>query len=155
MEKKNFISKHSSLLRSITCLVGAGLIILAGLAFILMVDLKVKINTNKDSIFISAWLFFSIIFAVGGGIFYFVGDSMKHKHTRTLILKGVGLALSAFHIVFLNAFSAKINGMVGVSKIAIAAGNSAYSIALILTIAGLVFMAINYVLSIIFIQEDY
>ena len=114
-----------------------------------------KINTNKDTIFISAWLFFSMIFAVGGGLFYFAGDSVKHKHVRTLIFKGVGFVLSALHIMFLQAFHAKVNGMLGVSKIALAQANSAYTISLIITIAALVVLAINYVLSIIFIQEDY
>lgn len=155
MEKQNFFKKHSSLLRSLTFIIGTGLILVAGLLFVILVDLKVKANTNKDSIFISAWLFFSIIFAVGGGLFFFAGDSMKHKHVRTLILKGVGFVLSALHIMFLQAFHTKINGMIGISKIVVANANMAYSISLILTIAALVVLAINYVLSIIFIQEDY
>ena len=155
MEKQNFFKKYSNLLRTITFLVGAGLIVVAGLAFVVLVDTKVKINTNKDTIFLSAWLFFSIIFAVGGGIFYFAGDAFKHKHVRTLILKGVGIALSAFHIPFLNSFLTKVTNMIGVSKVAIANATTAYMIALILTIAGLVVLVANYVLSIIFIQEDY
>lgn len=155
MEKQNFFKKHSSLLRSLTFIIGTGLILVAGLLFVILVDLKVKINTNKDTIFISAWLFFSMIFAVGGGLFYFAGDAVKHKHVRTLIFKGVGFVLSALHIMFLQAFHAKVNGMLGVSKIALAQANSAYTISLIITIAALVVLAINYVLSIIFIQEDY
>lgn len=155
MKERNFIAKHNSLLRTITFLAGAGLIIIAGLLFVVLVDLKVKANTNKDSIFISAWLFFAIIFAVGGGIFYFVGDANKHKHVRTLIFKGVGIGLSAFFIQFLNAFSTKINGMVGVSKKIVALANTTVSVTLIITIVALVLLVANYVLSILFIEEDY
>ena len=80
MEKQNFFKKHSSLLRSLTFIIGTGLILVAGLLFVILVDLKVKINTNKDTIFISAWLFFSMIFAVGGGLFYFAGGSHPAGH---------------------------------------------------------------------------
>ncbi len=155
MKKENFFVKHNSLLRTITFLAGAALIAIAGLLFVVLVDLKVKVNSNKDTIFISAWLFFAIIFAVGGAIFYAFGDSCKHKHVRTLILKGIGLALSAFFIQFLNAFSTKINSMVGVSQKVVALANTAYSISLIITIVALVALVANYVLSIVFIQEDY
>ena len=155
MKEKNFLAKHNSLLRTITFLAGSALIIITGLLFVVLVDVKVKITTNKDTIFLSAWLFFAIIFAVGGGIFYMLGDSFKHKHVRTLVFKGVGIALSAFFIQFINAFSTKINEMLGVSPKIVAIANTACTISLVLTIVALVFMVANYVLSIIFIEEDY
>ena len=77
MEKmcfKDFINKNSVKFRSLTFIIGTILAFLAGLIFALFVDLKVKIDSK--TIIISLWLFFAIILAVGGGCFYFFGDSV-------------------------------------------------------------------------------
>ena len=122
-------------------------------------SLSLRVSLNYLRLFLVNGIFFffilAIIFAVGGGIFYFVGDANKHKHVRTLIFKGVGIGLSAFFIQFLNAFSTKINGMVGVSKKIVALANTTVSVTLIITIVALVLLVANYVLSILFIEEDY
>lgn len=154
MKKTNFLKEHNAKIRAITFWVATTLIILAGLAFVLTVDTKIKFNSNKDTIFISAWLFFVIISSVGGGIFYFFGDSVKHKHILTLIMKGVGIALSAFYIFVLNAFEAKVLSM-DVANATKTSVSTLCTVCLIVTIVSLVVFVVNYVFSIIFIEEDY
>ena len=156
MEKNsfvNFINKNSVKLRSLTFLIGTIIMMVAGLAFALFVDLKVKIDS--ETIIISAWLLFAIIFAVGGACFYFFGDSVKHKRKQTLILKGVGILLSVGYIFFLNVFSTTVLPQAGLMQVVLKTANTIVTISIIASIVAIVSLVLNYILSIVFIDEDY
>ena len=156
MEKmcfKDFINKNSVKFRSLTFIIGTILAFLAGLIFALFVDLKVKIDS--ETIIISLWLFFAIILAVGGGCFYFFGDSVKHKRKQTLILKAVGLILCVGYIVFLNMFTKMVLPNAGLMQAVLQSANTIVTNCYILIIFAIVSYSINYVLSIVFIDEDY
>ena len=156
MEKmcfKDFINKNSVKFRSLTFIIGTILAFLAGLIFALFVDLKVKIDS--ETIIISLWLFFAIILAVGGGCFYFFGDSVKHKRKQTLILKAVGLILCEGYIVFFNMFTKMVLPNAGFMQAVLQSANTIVTICYILIIFAIVSYSINYVLSIVFIDEDY
>ncbi len=161
MEKQSmtqFMSKNNIKIRSLTNIIGISLLFAAGLIFVLFIDLKVKLVSHKDDVSVvplSFWLFLSIIFALGGGIFYFIGDSMKHKKIPTLVLKGVGLALSIGYIVFLFVFKNWVSSPNTIKADALSIVNTITIISLVITILGLISLIVNYVLSIIFIEEDY
>lgn len=153
-----FISNNNVKIRTITNLVGTLLIFLAGLFFVLIVDLKMsfkKANANAEGVSISVWLFLAIIFALGGGIFYFLGDSMKHKKFLTLFVKGIGIVLGIGYIVFLQVFKTKIVLGAGLIDVQQVLGCKIVLWATIFDILALVVLALNYVFSIIFLDEDY
>ncbi len=161
MEKQSitqFVSKNNIKIRSLTNLIGISLLFVAGLVFVLFIDLKVKLVTQKEgasALPLSLWLFLSIIFALGGGIFYFIGDSMKHKKIPTLVLKGIGLLLTIGYIVFLFVFKNWVSSPNTIKADALSTVNTITIISLVITILGLISLIINYVLSILFIEEDY
>ena len=155
MEKiKSFIKSNNVKLRSITNIVGCTAALAAGLLFVLLIDLSIKFRTD-DAVLISLWLFLAIIFAVGGGIFYFFGDSVKHKRKLTLVLKGIGIVLAAGFIPFLMMFKEIVLYVAKLNSATIAKGETIVVISLIIIIAALVALALNYVLSILFLDEDY
>lgn len=148
----NFINK----IRSWTNLIGTILQFAAGLYFVLFIDLYVKFRTDTGEITpIAIWLFMAIIFAVGSGVFYFFGDSQKHKKVPTIVLKGIGIVLSAGFIAYIFVFMnwVETSGKVMTDSEAIA--NSTSIISLIINILALVVLIVNYVFSIIFVEEDY
>ena len=151
---KSFIKNNNVKLRSITNLVGCATALAAGLLFVLLIDLSIKFRTD-DAVLISLWLFLAIIFAVGGGIFYFFGDSVKHKRKLTLVLKGIGIVLAAGFIPFLMMFKEKVLYVARLNSATIAKGETIVVISLIIIILALVALALNYVLSILFLDEDY
>jgi len=161
MEKQSmtqFINKNNIRIRSLTNIIGISLLFVAGLVFVLFIDLKVKLVSQKDGVSVlplSLWLFLSIIFALGGGIFYFIGDSMKHKKIPTLVFKGIGLLLSIGYIVFLFVFKNWASSPNTVKADALSIINTITIISFVITLLGLIALIINYVFSILFIEEDY
>ena len=156
MEKmglKDFINKHSVKFRSLSFIIGTVLAFLAGLIFALFVDLKVKIDS--ETIIISLWLFFAIVLAVGGGCFYFFGDSVKHKRKQTLILKAVGLVLCIGYIVFLSMFTTMVLPNAGLMQAVLQSANTIVTICYVLIILAIISYVINYILSVVLLDEDY
>ena len=163
----SFISKHNIKFRSISNLVGSVAAMLAGLFFVLFVDLVVTFKSNSD-VKLSVWLFLAIITATGGSIFYFLGDSIKHKIGKilhignfkfrlppTLILKFIGILLAIAFIPFLFVFQ-KEAVMVAIATAQMReTANTIIYVSLALDIVGLVGLLINFVLSTIFLKEDY
>lgn len=154
--KENLFSKHNVKIRTITNLIGVSLMFVAGLFFVLFVDLNAKLQENSGNVVsISSWLFAAIIFALGGGIFYFFGDSMKHKKVWTLILKAIGVVLSIGFTIFTFFFKNWVNTSGKVKIEYIPKTNNIAVIALIIALAGIVFLIVNYIFSIIFLDEEY
>ena len=153
MEKKGFIDiikANNIKIRSITNMVAIALMFIAGLFFVLFIDLKAKVKEGN----ISTWLFLSIIFALGGGIMYFAGDSLKHKKVATLILKGVGIALSIGFVAFTFVFNSHIAEMIKADEV-INQAKTISTISMVIAIIGIVVMVLNYVFSILFLDEEY
>ncbi len=162
MGNTNIISKNNIKIRSITNLLGCILLFVAGLAFVLFIDLKAKTVTNsfdenKNTIIVplSIWLFFAILFALGGGIFYFFGDSQKHKKVLTLVLKGVGIVLSIGYVVFLFVFKNWVNVKKLIQNECVPTVHTIANVSLVFAFIGIAFIIINYIMSIIYIEEDY
>lgn len=157
MEKiKNYINKNNIKIRSLTNLIGIGLLFAAGLYFVLFIDLYVKFRTSSAEIIpIAIWLFMAIIFAVGAGIFYFFGDSNKHKKVLTIVLKAVGIVFSICYIVYIFVFKnwALTADKIVTDSLPIAINTA--NISLIINIVALVVVIINFVLSIVYIEEEY
>lgn len=157
MEKQSlthFLSKNNIKIRSLTNLIGVFLMFAAGLVFVLFIDLKVQLSADSK-VPLSLWLFLTIIFALGGGIFYFLGDSMKHKKTQTIVFKGIGLLLSVGYLIYLFLFNNWVSTSNGVKPVAIDTVNTITIISIVITVLGILFLILNYVLSILFIEEDY
>ena len=155
---KNFFKNNNIKIRSISNLVGIFLLFAAGLFYVLMIDLKVKFKTETSAegiTPISIWLFFAMIFAVGAGIFYFFGDSQKHRKIMTLVLKAIGIVLSIGYIFFAFKFNTWIDESGKVIAETIASAHLMTNISLWLNYAGLLAIVINYVFSVIFLEEDY
>lgn len=166
-EITGFISKNNIKFRSISSLIGSAFAMCAGLFFALFVDLVVDFKSNAE-ITLSGWLFLAIIFATGGSIFYFGGDSIKHKIGKvfsigklkvrfapTLFLKFIGILLVIAFIPFLFVFQKKAVYVAIATQEMIATANSVIYVSLALAIVGLVGLIINFVLSAIFLKEDY
>lgn len=153
---KAFFNKNNIRIRSLTNLIGIALMFVAGLAFVLFVDLKAKIQAGSNNIVpISNWLFMCIIFSLGGGIFYFFGDTMKNKKVLTLILKGIGLVLAIGFIVYIFVFLNWVTTSDIIKVEAIGATKSTAYASLVITILGVLTLIINYILSIIFLDDEY
>lgn len=156
---KSFMNNNNIKIRSLTNIIGCVLLFAAGLFYVLFIDLYVKFKneTGADNSItpISIWLFFAIVFAVGGGIFYFFGDSQKHKPVQTLVLKGIGIVLAIGYIFFIAKFNSWVDASNKVMPETVSIAHTLANVSLILDIVGLVVVIINYVLSIIFVKEDY
>ena len=171
-----FLRKNNSKFRMISMYIGAGLLILAGLLFIIIVDLKVNkfdpivYGDGKEyQLLLSFYLLMAAVFALGSGIFYMYGDSVKNKHVATLVFKGIGIALAVAFIIFLFVFKARINWyrypsqyFEGVSatktymsEAMFKSANGIITACLVIDIVGIVVYILNYLLSILFIEEDY
>lgn len=158
MQTKEFIKNNNVKLRSITNLIGGVLMFVTGLYFVLFIDLNFKTQgSSSTQVFtLSAYLLVAILLAVGSGIIYFVGDSLKHKARATIILKGISIVLAIAFIVFLFYFKVKMNDKdTRVLESVLPTINSIITISLVIDIVGIVFLIINYILSIIFVKEDY
>ena len=155
---KQKITENNIKIRSFTNLIGVGLLFVAGLYFVLFIDLYVKFRTEsaKESITpIAIWLFLAIIFAVGAGILYFFGDSNKHRKVLTIILKAHGIYLSLCYIVYIFIFKHWINTSGKVITDTIASATTTAIISLIINCIALVFIIINFIFSIKFLDEEY
>ncbi len=84
--------KIINMTKNITSLLGSLLIVLAGLVFVIVTDLKIRIG--------SGWLFFAIIFSFGSGLLFLLAESFKHKPTAFYCMKSGGFLLSVGYIVF-------------------------------------------------------
>ena len=120
------------------------------------------------SVHLSSWLFLAIIFAGGGAIFYFFGDSLKHKPgiivnlglkikvVPTLWLKLLGIILAIGFIPFLYVFQSDV---IYVEKALTsemrAVADTIMYIVMVIDIVGIVSFIVNYVFSIIYLKEDY
>ena len=157
MEKiKNFINNNNIKIRSLTNLLGIGLLFAAGLYFVLFIDLYVKFRTSSSEIIpIAIWLFMAIIFAVGAGIFYFFGDSNKHKKVLTIVLKAVGIVFSACYIGYIFVFKDWALTSDKIITDSLPTAITTANISLIINIVALVVCIINFVLSIVYIEEEY
>lgn len=155
---KNFFANNNVKLRSITNLVGILAAFVAGLLFVLFIDLNVKFKTesaNEGITPISIWLFFAMIFAVVGAAIFFLGDSNKHRPVMTLVLKGIGLILVVGYIFFAIKFNTWVDESGKVLVETVKAAHTVTNISLYINIVSVVFLVINYVLSVVFLDEDY
>ena len=150
MEKKGFQNFLDNKLRNISFIIGNAFTFLAGLFFVLFIDLKVKIES--ETIIISAWLIFAIIFAVGGGIFFFVGDMVRHKKKQTVILKLVGIVFALAYIVFLQLFKFNVIPNSGLMSSTMATATNIVNASLIMSVIGIAGLSVN--LS-VYTDEDY
>ena len=141
-------------IRSWTNFLGVAISLIAGLIFILVVDLKAKIIDAKATMPLSAWLIIAILLAAGGAIFYYVGDIYKEKNVKTLVFKGVGMALVAGFIGFLFYFY-QWTTTGELRATAVEETQLAFYISLVVAILGLITLIVNYVLSILYIEETY
>ena len=157
MEKiKNYINKNNIKIRSLTNLIGIGLLFAAGLYFVLFIDLYVKFRTSSSEIIpIAIWLFMAIIFAVGAGIFYFFGDSNKHKKVLTIVLKAVGIAFSICYIAYIFVFKDWALTADKIVSDSLPVAINTANISLIINILALVLVIIYFVLSIVYIEAEY
>lgn len=172
MSKKDFktlMNENNIKIRSLTNLAGCLLTLSAALLFVLLIDVVIMSKYNSNiSVHLSSWLFLAIIFAGGGAIFYFFGDSVKHKPgiivnlglkikvVPTLWLKMLGIILAIGFIPFLYVFQADVIYTKGAltSEVRAVADAIMYSV-MAIDIVGIVAFIINYVFSIIYIKEDY
>ena len=153
---KNFINKNNIKIRSLTNLIGIGLLFAAGLYFVLFIDLYVEFQGEASEIVpIAIWLFMAIIFAVGAGIFYFFGDSNKHKRTLTIVLKAIGIVFSFAYIGYIVVFKNWVNTSGNIKFDSLPLAHTTATISLIINILALVFILANFVLSIVYIDEEY
>lgn len=155
---KKFFENNNVKIRSITNLTGIILAFIAGLAFVLFIDLyvKFKTETGKEGITpISIWLFFAMIFAVVGAAIFFLGDSNKHKPIMTLVLKGIGLVLVVCYIFFAIKFNTWVDESGKVVLESIKNAHLITNITLGVDIASILFLSINYIFSVLFLNEDY
>ncbi len=90
------IKKTVTLIGKISDIVGFILIFCAGMLFVLLADLELNIR--------SPWLFFSALFAIGSSVCLIFADKYKERPKTMYILKGVGMLLSVFFIVFIIMF---------------------------------------------------
>ena len=150
MEKKGFQNFLDNKLRNISFIIGNAFTFLAGLFFVLFIDLKVKIES--ETIIISAWLIFAIIFAVGGGIFFFVGDMIRHKKKQTVILKLVGIVFALAYIVFLQLFKFDVIPNSGLMSSTMVTATNIVNASLIMSVIGIAGLSVN--LS-VYTDEDY
>ena len=150
MEKKGFQNFLENKLRNISFIIGNAFTFLAGLFFVLFIDLKVKIES--ETIIISAWLIFAIIFAVGGGILFFVGDMVRHKKKQTVILKLVGIVFALAFIVFLQLFKFDVIPNAGLMSSTMATATNIVNASLIMSVIGIAGLSVN--LS-VYTDEDY
>lgn len=163
---KTLINDNNIKIRSLTNMIGSSLALAAALLFVLLVDLVPNfLSKNGEVVHLSSWLFMAIIFAGGGAIFYFFGDSVKHKPGKiinlglkikvvpTLWLKAIGIILAIGFIPFLFVFQNSVHDFL--------TGDNRAQLSVIIylvmsiDIVALVSLIINYVFSIIFIKEDY
>ena len=152
--KVNALKQNNIKIRSLTNLIGVGLMLITGLFFILLVDLQVKVK-ESELVPISTWLFVSVLFSLGGAIFYFFGDSLKHKRIATIVLKSIGLFLSVGFIPFLFVFMNWVQTSGMVKSDAISSANIVVYVSLALAIVSLIVLIVNFVFSIVFLSDEY
>lgn len=154
----DYISKNNIKIRSFTNLGAIIGLFTSGLFFVSFIDLFVKFRSatgNEAPTPIAIWLFVAIILAVGGGIFYFFGDSNKHKKVLTIILKAIGLVLGLGFIAFIFIFLNWANTSGKIITDTLHACNVITWVSFVIHIVALLFVIANFVLSIIFVDEEY
>lgn len=87
---------NKQLIKNITLYLGVGLVFAAGIIYILLADIVV--NTQ------SLWLMLAILFSLGSAACFIVGETLKERRRKTIILKSVSLGISLLFIVFLLVY---------------------------------------------------
>lgn len=90
------INKVLEKTRSISYIVGASLLALVGIIFLVLSDLGLKNSAG--------WLLFSVLLSFGSSIVCFFSETVKDKPILVYVLKGIGLALAIGFIVYLYLF---------------------------------------------------
>ncbi len=85
-----------SLLNQIAFFVGLIGIFCAGMSYILLADLVLRVR--------SPWLFVAIVLALGAAVCLVLSDRYKEKPKTMYILKSVGVALTALFVGFMLLF---------------------------------------------------
>lgn len=84
--------------KTVSFWVGGTLTLLVGLVFVLFTDLYMSNS--------SGWLFFAIILAFGGGIFFLLADSFKDRRVLFLFLKLLAILFSVAFVFYLFKYKA-------------------------------------------------
>lgn len=87
--------------KSLSYLIGGLAMLVAGLFYILVTDLKL-LNTAE-------WLFIAIFTAFGSGFCAILSESIKHKHLLFYILKYIGFVCSIAFIIIIFSYTASID----------------------------------------------
>ena len=87
------INKVLDKTRSISFIVGATLLAVVGIVFLVLSDLGLK---NK-----AVWLLVSVLLSFGSSIVCFFSETVKDKPKLVYLLKGIALALAIGFIVYL------------------------------------------------------
>ena len=90
------INKVLDKTRSISFIVGATLLAVVGIVFLVLSDLGLK---NK-----AVWLLVSVLLSFGSSIVCFFSETVKDKPKLVYLLKGIALALAIGFIVYLYLF---------------------------------------------------
>lgn len=131
--------KIKSVYKVISELVGAFSIFLAGLVFILITDVKLKIS--------STWLFVAIILAFASGIFSLVAGVKKENLPFFFTFKGVGAALGVGYIIFLIVY--KNSSVFPTSQALSFTGNFTVAFCLVFSIVSIICQLVNIIFNIL------
>lgn len=133
------------LIKTIVFYVGCLAVIVAGLLYLILTDLKFG-NT-------AAWLLGVSVLAFGSGICGLFSVSFKEKKTVMYILKGAAVALCIGLIILI--FVSKVSSpFVDVSEVLKADANTAVTIPLVFAFISAPFLAADIALNLIWKDED-
>ena len=135
--------KVKSIYKIISELIGAFSIFAAGLIFILITDVKLKIS--------STWLFVAIILSFASGIFSLVANTKKENLSFFFSFKGVGAGLNIGFIIYLIVY--KFSSTFPKSQALSPTGNFVFIFCLILSIIAIISQIVNIIFNILN-QED-
>lgn len=135
--------KVKSIYKVISELIGAFSIFAAGLIFILVTDVKLKIS--------STWLFIAIILAFSSGIFSLVANTKKDNLPFFFSFKGVGAGFGVGYIIYLIVY--KTSSAFPKSQALSPIGKFVFISCLILSIIAVISQLLNIIFNILN-QED-
>lgn len=91
-----FLKKNKALLYKLSVIIGGSLVFFAGMLFVLLADLELKVR--------SSWLFLAIIFSIGSAVAMFLSDKLEDKRKWLITVKIISIVSAIALIVILPIF---------------------------------------------------
>lgn len=91
-----FLEKNRTLFYKLSVIFGGALIFIAGMLFVLLADLELKVR--------SSWLFLVIIFSIGSAVAMFLSDKLEEKRKWLISVKVIAVVCAIALIVILPVF---------------------------------------------------